>query len=104
VKDLALADARNFQGGKVKQKLARAGTVKPWYRRFTHVEYDKFSAQVWRLHLPLLSQSESIFLQIMANLSSNYNKTGRCHKRQKPHAPTQQAPIRNRQMRKVANA
>jgi len=29
--------------------------------------------------------------------------TGSCHKRQKPHAPTQQAPIRNRQTRKVAN-
>jgi len=30
--------------------------------------------------------------------------TGSCHKRQKPQAPTPQAPIRNRQMRKVANA
>jgi len=29
---------------------------------------------------------------------------GSCHKRQKPQAPTPQAPIRNRQMRKVANA
>jgi len=29
---------------------------------------------------------------------------GSCHKRQKPQAPTQQAPIRNRQKRKVANA
>jgi len=29
---------------------------------------------------------------------------GRCHKRQKPQAPTPQAPIRNRQTRKVANA
>jgi len=27
-----------------------------------------------------------------------------CHKRQKPQAPTPQAPIRNRQTRKVANA
>jgi len=26
-----------------------------------------------------------------------------CHKRQKPQAPTPQAPIRNRQTRKVAN-
>ena len=31
-------------------------------------------------------------------------KTGSCHKRQKPQAPTPQAPIRNRQTRKVANA
>jgi len=29
---------------------------------------------------------------------------GSCHKRQKPPAPTPQAPIRNRQTRKVANA
>ena len=32
------------------------------------------------------------------------SKTGSCHKRQKPQAPTQHAPIRNRQTRKVANA
>ena len=31
-------------------------------------------------------------------------KTGSCHKRQKTHAPTPQAPIRNRQTRKVAKA
>ena len=31
-------------------------------------------------------------------------KLGSCHKRQKPQAPTPQAPIRNRQTRKVANA
>ena len=29
---------------------------------------------------------------------------GSCHKRQKPQAPTPQAPIRNRQTGKVANA
>jgi len=29
---------------------------------------------------------------------------GSCQKRQKPQAPTPQAPIRNRQTRKVANA
>jgi len=29
---------------------------------------------------------------------------GKCHERQKPQAPTPQAPIRNRQTRKVANA
>jgi len=29
---------------------------------------------------------------------------GSCHKRQKPQAPTPQAPIRNRETRKVANA
>jgi len=31
-------------------------------------------------------------------------RSGSCHKRQKPQAPTPQAPIRNRQTRKVANA
>jgi len=31
-------------------------------------------------------------------------KAGSCHKHQKPQAPTPQAPIRNRQTRKVANA
>jgi len=30
--------------------------------------------------------------------------SGSCHKRQKAQAPTPQAPIRNRQTRKVANA
>ena len=34
--------------------------------------------------------------------TSSYS--GSCHKRQKPQAPTPQAPIRNRQTRKVANA
>jgi len=29
---------------------------------------------------------------------------GSCHKRQNPQAPTPQAPIRNRQTRKIANA
>ena len=31
------------------------------------------------------------------------DKAGSWHKRQKPQAPTPQAPMRNRQMRKVAN-
>jgi len=31
-------------------------------------------------------------------------RTGSCHKRQKPQAPTPQAPIRNRQTKKVSNA
>ena len=37
-------------------------------------------------------------------LPTQLPQTGSCHKRQKPHAPTPQAPIRNRQTRKVANA
>jgi len=42
-----------------------------------------------------------------SDLRSHPNRkphAGSCHKRQKPHAPTPQAPIRNRQTRKVANA
>jgi len=38
------------------------------------------------------------------NVSYRKNSLGSCHKRQKPQAPTPQAPIRNRQRRKVANA
>jgi len=34
----------------------------------------------------------------------NISGLGSCHKRKKPQAPTPQAPIRNRQTRKVANA
>jgi len=35
---------------------------------------------------------------------SPYSRLGSCPKRQKPQAPTPQAPIRSRQTRKVANA
>jgi len=34
----------------------------------------------------------------------NWDIVDSCHKRQKPQAPTPQAPVRNRQTRKVANA
>jgi len=48
-------------------------------------------------------------LRVLRLLSRNLRKigtvlAGSCHKRQKPQAPTPQAPIRNRQTRKVANA
>ena len=36
--------------------------------------------------------------------SDRIELSGSCHKRQKPQAPTPQAPIRNRKTRKVANA
>ena len=39
------------------------------------------------------------FVYLEINITS-----GGCHKRQKAQAPTPQAPIRNRQTRKVANA
>jgi len=35
---------------------------------------------------------------------SDVVRKGSCNKRQKPQAPTPQAPIRNRQTRKAANA
>ena len=38
------------------------------------------------------------------DLLNDVAEQGSCHKRQKPRAPTSQAPIRNRQTRKVANA
>ena len=37
-------------------------------------------------------------------IARRWQRLGSCHKRQKPQAPTPQAPIRNRQTRKVANA
>jgi len=42
-------------------------------------------------------------LLLLLKLYGHFLK-GSCHKRQKPQAPTPQAPIRNRQTRKVANA
>jgi len=42
--------------------------------------------------------------KIMTTGIGNVENLGSCHKRQKPQAPTPQAPIRNRQTRKVANA
>jgi len=38
------------------------------------------------------------------NWHVNTDRKGWCQKRQKPQAPTPQAPIRNRQTRKLANA
>jgi len=45
-------------------------------------------------------------LLMLPKVSGNrvLNLLGRCHKRRKTQAPTPQAPIRNRQLRKVANA
>jgi len=39
-----------------------------------------------------------------ASINSIHIYLGSCHKRQKPQMTTPQAPIRNRQTRKVANA
>jgi len=49
-----------------------------------------------------VKQGESVIcLFLKINIST---AMGSCHKRQKLQAPTPQAPIRNRQTRKVANA
>jgi len=44
--------------------------------------------------------TDSSLLKMLFDLGN----MGSCHKRQKPQAPTPQAPVRNRQTRKVANA
>ena len=51
--------------------------------------------------LELLSSPEKVSL---LNPSVLALIPGSCHKRQKPQTPTPQAPIRNRQTRKIANA
>jgi len=43
-------------------------------------------------------------LRSLEKWRDSIDQRGSCHKRQKPQAPTPQAPIRNRQTRKVANA
>jgi len=43
-------------------------------------------------------------LQKLRSVYAYIVKLDSCHKRQKPQAPTPQAPIRNRQRRKVAKA
>jgi len=50
-----------------------------------------------------LQETQNSFIQ-RQNQSGLVTYSGSCHKRQKPQAPTPQAPIRNRQTRKVANA
>jgi len=46
----------------------------------------------------------TLILILKTFLHKSADLTGCYHKRQKPQAPTPQAPIRNRQTRKVANA
>jgi len=47
---------------------------------------------------------QPILIIFVMALKTLVNFKGSCHKRQKPQSPTPQAPIRNRQTRKVANA
>ena len=54
-----------------------------------HTEWGVWEATSWRAVRQIWGQVEYL---------------GSCQKRQKPQAPTPQAPIRNRQTRKVANA
>jgi len=53
----------------------------------------------------LIETASSSYEAMSSSLQALWCKNeGSCHKRQKPQAPTPQAPIRNRQTRKVANA
>jgi len=52
----------------------------------------------------LLHKHLDLFLNPGVSTYVVYRVSGSCHKRQKPQAPTPQAPLRNRQTRKVANA
>ena len=54
------------------------------------------------IQLNLLGLVFKIQRRVRINLLNLFS--GSCHKRQKPQAPTPQAPIRYRQTRKVANA
>jgi len=65
------------------------------------INFSGFSAIEGQACPPKAKNSEFVF-QLEA-LHSRF-LTGSCHKRQKPQAPTPQAPIRNRQTKKVANA
>ena len=47
---------------------------------------------------------KSVLLDLVFQEKEDVFEKGSYHKRQKPQAPTPQAPIRNRQTRKVANA
>jgi len=52
----------------------------------------------------LCRKAVTVFVTFKEVVSSEERFLGSCHKRQKPQAPTPQAPLRNRQTRKVANA
>jgi len=68
--------------------------------------------EIWRLWVPplyllshLLKCGNSRCVKCsLLNAQLNHDSLGSCHKRQKSQAPTPQAPIRNRQTRKVAIA
>ena len=52
----------------------------------------------------LLTTRIEVAIDKIVTALQGVNLSGSCHKRQKPQAPTPQAPIRNPQTRKVANA
>jgi len=53
---------------------------------------------------PTISSQGLLVDDVVGAAPKNMEESGSCHKRQKPQAPTPQAPIRNRQTRKVVNA
>jgi len=62
------------------------------YRYDQCIDNYSYSHRDWKKCVPRNDVSETLF------------SPGSCHNRQKPQAPTPQAPIRNRQTRKIANA
>ena len=54
-------------------------------------------------HRPIWKNNQNTLYSLIFQDRPMFSQ-GSCHKRQKPQAPTPQAPIRNRQTRKVANA
>jgi len=61
-----------------------------------HFRYEQFKIPITLSHVRK-KRAKPLRLWALVNWGS-------CHKRQKPQAHTPQAPIRNRQTRKVANA
>ena len=59
-----------------------------------------------RLKSPLKVANSNLFYPARQTRNTCFREflPGSCHKRQKPQAPTPQAPIRNRQTRRVSNA
>jgi len=77
----------------LQRETVRADTVRNnTVPRLSQALYVKFLSEIHR------------FAEFLDSSLERHKIGGSYHKRQKPQAPTPQAPIRNRQTRKVANA
>jgi len=72
--------------------------------RFDSFHVEAHLAQGFRAEIQLRKNALSVSDEISTSSSIRAKTLESCHKRRKPQAPTPQAPIRNRQTRKVANA